>query len=182
VGILIAGSPVRGQALATERPEPEVSVEVDPASLPAAVVDESVHGLDVAVDDEFIDLVSLTLAENLAIEAEAMRTADGSLFALSSGGERLDEMQARLDTAVATGERSADLYELTELAVALHEPVGEGQTSAGLVFTAAGEVDRVVYDATGAETGRVSEPFGSEFVMRQLAGERWVIVSVEPTG
>jgi hypothetical protein len=105
-------------------------------------VDESVHGLDVAVDDEFIDLVSLTLAENLAIEAESMRTADGSLLALSSGGVRLDEMQARLDTAVATGERTADQFTFSELGVALHEPLGEGQTSAGLVFTAAGEVAR----------------------------------------
>jgi hypothetical protein len=180
VGILVAGSPVRDQALATERPEPEVSVEVDPASLPAVTVDESVHGLDVTVDDEFIDLVSLTLAENLAIEAEAMRTANGSLLALSSGGERLDEMQALLDTAVATGERTADQFTFSELAVALHEPVGEGQTSAGLVFTAAGEVARVVYDATGTETGRANEPFRSGFVMRQLAGERWVIVGVEP--
>jgi hypothetical protein len=180
VGVLLAGSPVRDAALALERPAPEVSVDVDPGLLPVVIVDESVHGLDVTVDDEFVDLVSVTLAENLAIEAEAMRTADGSLLALSSGGERLDEMQARLDTAVATGERTADMYTFSDLAVAIHEPVGEGQTSAGLVFTASGEVSRVVYDATGDELGQATEPFSSEFIMRQLAGDRWLIVAVDP--
>jgi hypothetical protein len=89
-------------------------------------------------------------------------------------------MQARLDTAVATGERTADLYTFSDLAVAIHEPVGEGQTSAGLVFTASGEVSRVVYDATGDELGQATEPFSSEFIMRQLAGDRWLIVAVDP--
>jgi hypothetical protein len=178
-GILVAASPVRDQALALDRAAPEVSVEVDPASLPDVTVDESVHGLDVTVDDEFVDLLSLTLVENLAIEAEAMRTADGSLLALSSGGARLDEMQARLDTAVATGERTADLFTFTEMAVALHEPEGVGQTSAGLVFSTAGELTRVVFDSSGEEVSRSSEPHRAGFVVRQLAGDRWLLVEVE---
>jgi hypothetical protein len=180
VGIVVAGSPVRDQALAIGRTVPEVAVEIDPASLPEVMVDDSVHGLDIEVDDELVDLLSLTLAENLAIESEAMRTADGSLLALSSGGERLDEMQARLDTAVATGERKADLFRFTEMGMALHEPEEEGQTSAGLVFSTAGEVTRVGFDSNGVELSRAVEPFEERFVMRQLAGDRWLIVGVEP--
>ncbi|HEU4895594.1 MAG TPA: hypothetical protein VFT85_07130 [Acidimicrobiia bacterium] len=180
VGILVAGTPARDQALAVERTVPEVTVEVDPSTLPEVAVDQSVNGLDFTIDDEFVDVLSLTLAENLAIEAEAMRTADGSLLALSSGGARLDEMQALLDTAVARGERIAEEYSFSELSLALHEPEGEGQTSAGFVFSGGGELARVVFDATGSEVSRSSEPFRARFVMRQLAGDRWLTVEVEP--
>lgn len=178
--IVLAGGPARDTALAAERPDPEFTVAVDPATLPSVEVDDSVQRLGSEVDDEFIDLVTLTLAENLAIEAEAMRLADGSLLALSSGGARLDEMQSRLDAALAEGERKAESYTFSSLALARHEPEDEGQSSAGLVFSGTGEVARVTYDTNGVETDRSVESFNADFVMRQLAGERWLIVAMEP--
>ncbi len=178
--IVLAGGPARDGGPATERADPEFTVTIDPATLPTVVVDDSVQRLGSEVGPEFVDLVTLTLAENLAIESEAMRVADGSLLALSSGGARLDEMQARLDTALAVGERRADSYTFSSLSLAPHEPEGEGQTSAGLVFGGVGEVARVTYDTDGIETERYIEGFQADFVMRQLAGERWLIVAVEP--
>jgi len=176
--IVVAGAPARDRALAADRPEPEFTVSIDTSTLPAVDVDDSVQRLGTEVDAEFVDLVTLTLAENLAIEVEAMRVADGGLLALSSGGERLDEMQARLDAALADGERRADSYTFSALSLARHEPVGEGQSSAGLVFDADGEVAHVLYDTDGVEVERGVQAF----VMRQLAGDRWLIVAVEPSG
>ncbi len=178
--IVLVGGHARDSAIAAERADPEFTVAIDPATLPTVEVDESVQRLGSEVDAEFVDLVTLTLAENLAIESESMRVADGSLLALSSGGMRLDEMQARLDTALAVGERGADSYTFSSLSLARHEPEGEGQSSAGLVFSGAGEVARLTYDTDGVETSRSIESFEADFVMRQLAGDRWLIVAVEP--
>lgn len=181
LGIVLAGGPARDLAVAAASPVPsaEIDVDVDTTVLPEVEVADSVRGLAVDVDDEFVDLVTLTLAENLALEAEAMRTADGALLGLADGGERLDEMQARLDEIVATGQRVADEYHFDSLSLALHE--SEGQSSAGLAFTGRGTVEHVLHDAVGDELGRTSDEFASVFVLRQLAGERWLLVSVEPS-
>lgn len=181
VGIVVAGVPARQPAVAAAGPSMEALVDVDPDSLPQVVVDESVHGVDVVVDDEFVLLLATTLAENLAIETEAVRTANGSLLGLADGGERLDMMQAKLDEVIATGDRWADEYRFDSLRLSLHEAT-EGQTSAGFVFDADGQVDRVLYDTSGVERERSSEAFAGSFVLRQLAGERWLIVSAEPAG
>ena len=177
VAIVVAGAPARVSAIAAEQPEADFEASVDPDSLPEVTVDESVYQLQIEVDEEFIDFMAITLAENLAIEAEAMRTADGSLLGLADGGLRLDEMQARLDTAIVTGERPADEYRFESLTLSSH--VREGQASAGLMFSGQGTASRVLYDAFGTELSRTQKPFDAEFVLLQLVGERWVIVEVD---
>ncbi|HJS71232.1 MAG TPA: hypothetical protein VJ858_00760, partial [Acidimicrobiia bacterium] len=176
MAIVAAGAPARVPAIAAEQPDADFEASVDPATLPEVTVDESVSGLQIEVDEEFIDFIAMTLAENLAIEAEAMRTADGSLLGLADGGLRLDQMQARLDTAIATGERPADEYSFESLTLSAHER--EGQASAGLMFSGRGMVDRVLYDAFGSELSRTPDTFEAEFVLLQLV-ERWVIVEVD---
>jgi hypothetical protein len=108
-----------------------------------------------------------------------VRTADASLLRLSDGGDRLDEMQARLATAIATGERRAEEYRFETLTLRLHD-APEGQSSAGLVFETSGIVDRVLYDTSGGEQNRNAEQFDLSFVLRQLGGDRWLIVDVIP--
>jgi hypothetical protein len=178
-GIVAAGAPAREKAVAATVPIAEIQLEVDTATLPEVFVDDSMHRLDVRVNDDFVGRLAVTLAENLAIEEEAVRTADGGLLGSSDGGERLDEMQARLDAAIATGDRWADDYRFESLSLRIHE-AAEGQASAGLVFDGEGMVDRVLYDPTGVEQDRVSERFDLSFVLRQLAGDRWLIVDVVP--
>lgn len=175
IGIVSAGVPARDQAVAAAVEEPG-DLQVVIAPLPEVVVDDSVHRLAVTVD---ADALAVTLAENLAIEGEAIRTADGSLLGLADGGERLDEMQAAIDTAITTRERWVDEYEFDALSLRLHE-AAEDQSSAGLVFDGRGTVDRVLFDPMGTELRRTSETFASSFVMRQLAGERWLTVDVIP--
>lgn len=179
VGIIAAGTPARDAAAVATDPAVEFRANVDPTTLPDVVIDASAERIDIEIDDEYADLLAVTLAENLAIEAEAVRTADGSLLGLSDGGDRLDEMQAHLDSAVATGDRWVDEYRFDTLTLALHEPP-EGQSSAGLLFEGSGIVDRVLYDPMGSEQRRSSEQFQLGFVLRQLAGDRWVIVDVIP--
>jgi hypothetical protein len=177
VAIVAAGAPARVPAIASQDSEVDVEVIVDPDTLPTVAVDDSVYELQIDVDEEFIDFIAITLAENLAIEAEAMRTADGSLLGVADGGLRLDQMQARLDTAIATGERRADEFSFDSLFLSSHQR--EGQASAGLMFSGRGSVDRVLYDAFGTELSRTTENFDAKFVLLQLVGERWVIVEVD---
>jgi hypothetical protein len=178
--IVLAGTTARDSAVAGTVPVAEFQADIDPAAIPPVVVDDSVDRLDIDVGDEFVDKLAVTLAENVAIEAEAVRTADGSLLGLSDGGDRLDEMQARLDAAIATGDRWVDEYRFESLTLRLHE-ARKGQSSAGLVFSSTGEVHRVLYDPAGEEQERHTESFALDFVMRQLAGERWLIVDVIPS-
>lgn len=176
--IVVAGSPARDPALgAGPQQQVRIELDIDVGPMPEVDVDPSVRRLDVEVDDDFVEDVTHTLAENLAIEAEAFRRADGSLLGAAGGGKRLDEMQARLDEAIAAGERRADEYAFETLSLRLHE--SESQSSAGLAFHGTGSVDRVLYDARGEEVSRTTEAFDATFVLRQLAAERWLLVSVE---
>jgi hypothetical protein len=178
-GIVVAGTPARDTAVTATAPVAGIRVSVDPSALPDVVVDDSVQRIHVDIDEEYADTLAVTLAENLAIEAEALRAADGGLLGLSDGGDRLTEMQARLDSAIATGDRWVDEFRFETLSLRLHE-APEGQSSAGLVFDASGTVDRVLYDATGREQERTTERFDLGFVLRQPGGDRWLIVDVLP--
>lgn len=181
VAIATAGVPARGVALPTSPSAPAIGLDIDPSTLPKIEIDDSVFRLDIEVDEEWVDMLAVNLAENLAIEAEAIRTGDGSLLALSDGGTRLDEMQARLDTALATGDRWADEYHFESLRMTAHDAPA-AQSSAGLLFNATGSVERVRYDALGAEQDRRTEQFQLGFVLRQLASDRWLIVGMETPG
>jgi hypothetical protein len=154
---------------------------IDRSRLPPVEVDDSVRQLDIDFNPGFVSDLAANLAENLAIEEEAMRTANSSLLASSSGGEHLDEVQERLDEAVATGKRIGDRFTFDSLSLSLHE-APEGQSSAGLVFSGAGYVDHITYDTKGEVVARAGDTFALDFVMRLLAGERWLLVSVEPAG
>jgi hypothetical protein len=178
--VFVAGVPARQPAQARSGMEAEVSIEVDMSDVPAVTADPSLDRLDLKVDQALVDEVTMTFLENLALESEAVRLADGSLLGIADGGERLDEMQARLDEAIAVGERRAEEYRFETLTLRLHE-AGAGQTSAGLSFDGKGLVDHITYDAVGVEQARTTSGFETTFVLRQLAGERWRIVSVEVT-
>jgi hypothetical protein len=178
--IILAGIPARTSTAFAVGGSSVVPIVVDVPGLPEPIVEGSVTEVALDVDGDFLDALVLNFSEDLALEAEAIRTADGSLLGLAAGGERLTEMQARLDAAIADGSRRADHYTFETLTLGAHEAIG--QVSAGLVFTGTGTVDRVVYDTDGNEVSRSSEPFDDSFVLRQIAGERWLIVQVAPAG
>ncbi len=177
VGIVFAGRPARQPAIAASLADREVSVEIDASALPAVTIDPSVEGIDMVVDEATASQLAVMLAEDLALEGEAVGEADTSRLALAVGGRRLTEIQARIDDAVTSGERPVDHYDFDTLTLILAGE-DEGQTSAALAFVASGSIEQVVHDSSGAELSRSSRPLEATFVMRQLAGERWLIVDV----
>ena len=177
MGVVLAGSPARQPALALTQAEQTVSVSVDPSTLPTVTVDPSVYQLNIELDDGELTQLAVTLAENLVLEGEAIRYADVSRIANADGGERLNEIQDRLEDAIAEGTRPVDHYEFHSLHLRVAGET-EGQTSAALAFEATGTVEQVVYEPSGTELERSSRPFQATFVMRQLGGERWSIVRV----
>jgi hypothetical protein len=174
-GILVAGAPSRlgDVALATQGLELPISVDV--ADFPDLEVDDSVSQLALVVDDAFLSELTVNFAEDLGLEAEAIRTGDGSLLAYADAGVRLTEMRASLDEALATGVRWVNEYHFDSLKLSAHE--AEGQVSAGLLFSGVGIVQQIIYDPDGEELSRTEGDFDGEFVLRQIGGERWLIVS-----
>jgi Na+-transporting NADH:ubiquinone oxidoreductase subunit NqrB len=177
VTIVLAGSPAREAAIASPSPDQAIAVQVDPATLPPVTIDPSVERLNMDLDKQITAGLALNLAENLALEGQAIRYADVSRLALADGGERLGEIQARLEEAVAEGARPVDHHVFDSLHLRAAGE-SEGQTSAALAFDAAGTIEQVIHDPSGSVLSRSSRPFQATFVMRQLGGDRWSIVRV----
>ncbi len=179
--IVAAGSPAREPAQVSSGDSIGVDVQVDPESLPVVTVDRDVAGLNSDIDAVKAQDLAVVLAEDLVIEGEAMRQANGDLLISGDGGDRLIEMQSRINDAVAIGERPVDKYHFDDLRLGVAGSV-TGQTGAALEFTGSGTLETIVYDPLGNETGRVKSTFSATFVMRQIGGDRWLIVAVPKGG
>jgi Na+-transporting NADH:ubiquinone oxidoreductase subunit NqrB len=176
IGIVVAGAPARDSAAASGTGPVSLPVDLDVAGLPVVTIDDSTDQLDISIDENVAGDLAVMLAENLALEAEAIRTADAELLSFADGGERVTEIQARIDDAITSGKRVADHYQLESLLLRLADE-SEGQASAALAFDAEGIVSTVTYDANGREVNSSSRSFATTFVLRQLAGDRWLIVT-----
>ncbi|MGD2102975.1 MAG: hypothetical protein PVG83_12150 [Acidimicrobiia bacterium] len=177
-GVVVAGIPAREPvAVAAELPNAGEVVAIDASDLPDVEVSSS-SGVDIDLDETLAASLAVTLAENLATEAEAMRLADGSMLGAVDAGERLAEMQARLDEAIATGERPAEEYQFESLVLSPFET--GGQAGAALAFEGVGIVTHVVYEPGGSEVSRRDTAFESVFILSQVAGDRWLLVDVDP--
>ena len=175
-GIVAAGAPARETALAaTAERSPKVSVEIDPASIPAVTEDPDVAALNADISTQEMAVV---LAENLQIEGQAMANRDSSLLAMADGGDRLLAMLDRVDDAVATGEVVVADYQFESL----HAYVAptEGGQGASLGFEASGVIEEVTYNGLGVEQARSTSPFDTIFVLSQVAGDRWLILEELP--
>jgi len=173
LAVVVAGVPTRRPAQASAPTVPQVTVDVEVADLPEPELGPELVALGMAADAP--ELVEM-LAENLALEAEAIRDGDGGLLALAATGDRLGAMQQRVDDAVSTGVRIAEEYTFTSLLLDAI-PSDGGQSSVAVSVEAEGTVDTVTYDATGREQSRTSAPFAGTFVLRRVGGERWLIAS-----
>jgi hypothetical protein len=175
-GIVAAGAPARETALvAPAEGSPEVSVEVDPASIPAVTEAPDVAALKTDISTQEMAVV---LAENLRIEGQAMLNRDSSLLAMADGGDRLIAMLDRVDDAVATGEVVVSDYQFESLHA--YVALTEGGQAASLGFEATGVVEVVTYNGLAVEQNRSTEPFATIFVLSQVAGDRWLILEELP--
>ncbi len=173
VGIVAAGAPARDSAQASAIETPMTEVEVDPSTLPPVTVSAEAAALSTQIAP---DAIAVFLAENLAVEGDAMLRADTSLLRAADGGGRLVEMERRIEVAATRDELVVPYHTFDTLHLDVTFTDGP-QGGASLGLEATGTVETVTYDAAGVEQERASGPFATTWVMGPGIGDRWLIVS-----
>jgi hypothetical protein len=179
-GIVAAGTPARGlivpdvvEALGG------VPRNVDPDTFPPITVDQGVLDFDHTISGPRAQELLLTLAQNLEFENQALVRADRSILVAVDHGDRLKEMQGRLDEAVTSGQTVVTHYRFDAVHVILIVPFG-AQTGVSLGFESRGTATEETYDASGALQARRTSRFALTFAVRQATGARWLNVAVLP--
>jgi Na+-transporting NADH:ubiquinone oxidoreductase subunit NqrB len=179
VGIVAAGTPAReGGPAPPGTGALGIDLDIDRSTLPPVTLDQEAAGLSGAARDP--GALAVALAEDLAIEREAMLRADTSLLRAAADGERLLAMERKVQAAATAGrlEVMDHRFDTLQLGVVFTDGPQGGAT---LGLEASGKVRQVTYDAARTELERGGEvPFRSRFVLRQGAGGRWVILSEAP--
>ena len=177
-GIVLAGTPARGVVVRdTSESLSGVPIAIDPATLPEITVSEDVVSFDHELAGDGMQAVLMTLAENLALENEALRRMDETILTSVDHGDRLDEMRARM----GSGPVLLEHYLFDSIDVSLLVPFGQ-QTGLSLGLLGRGTKIEEVYDAAGALQSRTESPFEETFAMRRATGDRWLNVAVLPAG
>ncbi len=179
-GIVAAGAVSRGiPSAARAEVFPVMTAQIDPSTLPTVTVDADVTEMRSDLTGSGAQEVAVDLAENLETETQALRAADRSLLPAVDFADRLTEMQARIDQAVASGEVVVDAYRFDSIRISsVIRAEGQGGLSLGL--DARGTVDEITYDAEGNETARTASPFAITFMLSRPTGERWLLVATRP--
>jgi hypothetical protein len=182
--VVVAGAPAReslvaasASASADPAAQPPLDVHVDPSTLPPVTVDPEVTDRgDLSQADA--QATAVTLAENLEVEAQALRSGEKSLLPSVDDGERLITMQGRVDEVIETGGAVVPHYTFDALHVVLIH--AEGQSGLSLGFEARGTVEEVTYGVDGSERSRTTSPFARTFVLSRPTGARWLLVDTRP--
>lgn len=179
-GVVVAGSPARG-VVAPDMTEllGRVPHQVDPSTMPSITIAQEVLDWNHELSGTGMQAIVLTLAENLELESQALLRQDASILVAVDHGNRLDEMQRRLDEAKASGTTVIDHYRIDSVHVILLVPFGK-QTGLSLGMQSRGTVTTETYDAGGHLQSRTSAPFAETFAMRRATGARWLNVDVLP--
>ena len=184
--VVAAGAPAReslvaASASASSDPaaQPSLDVHVDPSTLPPVTVDPEVTDRgDLSQADA--QAIAVTLAENLEVEAQAVRRGEQSLLPSVDDGQRLTTLQGRVDDVIETGDAVVPSYTFDALHVVLIH--AEGQSGLSLGFEARGTVEEVTYGVDGSEWSRTTSPFTRTFVLSRPTGARWLVVDTQPNG
>ena len=180
-GVVYAGTPARAAVTPnTTEMLNGVSYQVDPATLPAITVNQSVKDWDHAIADSTPDLLVI-LAQNLQVENQALLKSDANLLTAVDHGDRLAAMQTRVQNDIKAGNCVIDVYKFDSVRVTLIVPFGV-QTGLSLGFDARGTVTRQSYDSAGKLVSESSSSFANTFAIRRATGARWLNVAVLPAG
>ena len=182
VGIVAAGTPARGLVVPdmTEALD-GVPRQVDPATFPAITVRQDVLDWNHEIAGVGAQQVLVTLAENLELENQALLRRDPAILTAVDHGDRLKEMQARLQQVNAAGATVVTHYDFDSVDVTLVVPFGV-QTGLSLGLDSRGTQVEETYDAAGHLVSSRSSPFAQTFVVRRATGGRWLDVAVLPPG
>jgi hypothetical protein len=141
---------------------------VDPGPVPEVVIDDSVEGVTLPFDRDDVDDLGRDLAEDLAIEAEALRTEDPDVATHAAIGVRLADLEARVGH-----DESVPRYRFDTLTLILHRELAEGQAAPRLGLEAHGSVrlDRAV---DGRLEPGETHAFEAVYLLTEVDG-RWLI-------
>ena len=180
-GVVFAGTPARA-ATAPNSVEMlnGVQQQINPETLPPITVSQSVKDWDHAIADSAPQLM-VTLAQNLAVESQALLKSNASLLTAVDHGDRLAQMQARLQGDSAAGTCIIDVYKFDSVNVTLIVPFGV-QAGLSLGFDARGTVTHETHDLAGNLVSSQSASFAQTFAIRRATGARWLNVAVLPSG
>ena len=156
-----------------------LATRIDPATFPSIRVDQAVIDWNHEIDVEGARAIVLTLAENLALENQAMIERDATLLEAVTHGDRLEAMQARLADAERTGQTTIETYTISDVRVTLLVPFGR-QDGLSLGMIAAGTRTTDVLDASGAIVSSGSVAFETMWAMRRATGSRWLTIAELP--
>ncbi|MEY4392205.1 MAG: RnfD, RnfE family, partial [Actinomycetota bacterium] len=152
---------------------------LDPATFPTITVDRAVtdwnHEIDVAGARQNV----LTLAENLALENQALVERDDALLTAVAHGDRLEALRSRLADARKSGRTVLQRYRIDTVRVALLVPFGR-QDGLSLGMVSRGTVTTETLDATGKTVASTTGPFETMWAMRRATGARWLTVAELP--
>jgi Na+-translocating ferredoxin:NAD+ oxidoreductase RnfD subunit len=177
-GIVVAGTPARGFVYPNSAEIlGRLSTQVDPATLPAITVGEGVNDY---IASGGVAEVMVTLAQNLEFENQALLRRDPTILTAVDHGDRLIEMQNRLQALGSAGPTMVSHYRFATIQATVLIPFGKQDGfSIGLHSTGT-KVDET-YDASGTLQSRVESPFALTFAVRRATGDRWLTVAVLPS-
>jgi len=177
-GIVLAGTPARGLVVANSAEIlGRLPGQVDPSTLPVVAVDPNV--LDYIAGGGIPEVV-VTLAQNLEFENQALLRRDGSILTAVDHGDRLIEMQGRLDAVQAGGPIKLAHYHFDTIHATLLIPFGK-QDGFSIGLRATGTMIEQSVDSSGQAVGYAqASRFDLTFAVRRATGDRWLNVAVLP--
>jgi hypothetical protein len=180
IGIVAAGVPSRGlPQVARAEALPSMTAQIDPSTLPRVTVATRVAELSSDLAGPGAREVAVNLAEDLETETQALLASDKDLLEAVVFGDRLSEMQQRIDEAASTGDTVVTNYLFDSLRIAsVIRSLGQGALRLGV--EARGTLEEITYDAERNQTERATSPFALTFVLSQPTGGRWLIVATRP--
>jgi YD repeat-containing protein len=182
VGVVAAGTPARGLVVPdTTEMLRGVPHEVDPTTFPAITVGQDVIDLDHKLAGPGAQQLLLTIAQNLELENQALLRRDATILTAVDHGDRLIEMQGRLQDAITSGTATIAHYRFDEVAMSVLRPFGK-QSGLTIGLASRGTVTEQTYDASGNLTSSTTAKFEQTFVTRRETGSRWLNVAVLPFG
>jgi hypothetical protein len=152
---------------------------VDPSTLPPITVEQPVVDFDYRFGQGETQQVAVTLSQNLELENVALLRRDASILPAVDHGDRLDEMEAQVRAAQASGTATITHYRFDSLHLSLIKPFGQ-QAALSLGLAATGIAVEETYDVAGVLQSTKTVPFQRTFVMRRVFGPRWLNVAVLP--
>ena len=156
-----------------------MATRIDPSTFPSISVDDEVINWNHEINVAGARTIVLTLAENLALEAQAVREGDAALLRAVDHGDRLDAMMNSVRESTTSGMTRTQSYDIDNVRVTLLVPFGrQDGLSLGMVST--GTVTNEVRDRNGHVTSRSSAPFTTMWAMRRATGARWLTVAELP--